>query len=56
MMLNVALLGQSLPSRALPGVPGSSRCVALGLGVYVFAVLFPAVFAAFVAGRIAIGR
>jgi hypothetical protein len=39
----------------MPILSGWSRWITLVLGVYVFAVLFPAVFGPFVLGRLAIG-
>jgi hypothetical protein len=50
--LGLTAAGASLASRPL--VPGR-RWVTLLLGVYVFVVLTPAMFAGFVAGRVAIG-
>ena len=54
-IIGVGLVLGGIGVARMPILSGWSRWITLVLGVYVFAVLFPAVFGPFVLGRLAIG-
>jgi hypothetical protein len=55
LMLGAGLVAAGVGAARVRLFDGAGRWVVLGLGVYVFLVLFPAVFGPMVAGRVAIG-